>query len=252
MYDYSFHTKTQEPYAFLLERREWKAKRDHILTRDGHRCHRCGASEADGIALHVHHTRYIHGLDPWEYKDTELITLCESCHEYVHETEDVPEYRMGEGGILEKVLYTPCYRCHGVGYFREYRHIMGGVCFRCLGSRHEEFVQATLNYAKEHNIEISDLEAGFLPLSDEAKSRMMSAVLTMGNYNRVFVAITMKDGQMRRAYPDYSMEVECGDSLEIDSLMYKNKKRKDSDSTYVVLKGKVRKPEMPQVATAPF
>lgn len=241
MHDYSFQTKTQEPYALLLERREWKAKRDHILIRDGYRCQRCGATEEDGISLHVHHIHYIRGLDPWEYKDTELITLCESCHEHVHETEDVPEYHMREGGILERVLFTPCKRCHGVGYFREYRHIRGGVCFRCMGSRHEEFVQATLDYAKEHNIEVSDLAAGFLPLSEETKSKIMCAVLTKDKSNRDFIAITMTDGQMRRAYPDYSMEIRCGDSFEIDSLLYRTHKRKETGTTYVVLKGRVKK-----------
>lgn len=70
----SFFTKTQEPYAFLLERREWSAKRLKILTRDGHTCQVCGAYEGSDVRLQVHHKHYIYGLDPWDYKDSELVT----------------------------------------------------------------------------------------------------------------------------------------------------------------------------------
>lgn len=81
---YSFYTNTQEPYSFLLKRREWACKRAKILARDNYCCRSCGAREEDGAALQVHHLHYIIGLDPWEYKDSELVTLCEHCHQEVH------------------------------------------------------------------------------------------------------------------------------------------------------------------------
>lgn len=240
MCDCSFHTRTQEPYAFLLERREWKAKRDHILIRDDHRCQRCGATEGPGISMHVHHMHYIQGLDPWEYKDSELVTLCEDCHQYVHETEHVPEYRLRDG-LLEEVTLTPCRRCGGAGYFREYRHVQGGICFRCLGSRYEERVAMVQQYIIEHDIEISDLQAGFYPLPSETKEKIESAVISKSASEKLYITITMKDGKIRRAFPDYSMTVACGDALEIESLMWKNRKFKDSQDNYVVFKGKIKK-----------
>ena len=102
----SFFTKTQEPYSFLLERREWLAKRQIILARDNNCCQRCGAKADSNVHLHVHHKHYISGLDPWEYKDSELITLCDSCHNYVHSTTRVPVYRL-EGDKLVEVTLTP-------------------------------------------------------------------------------------------------------------------------------------------------
>lgn len=243
MYSFSFHTRTQEPYSLLLERREWKAKRDHILTRDGHRCQRCGVVEGPGVSLHVHHRHYIIGLDPWEYKDTELITLCEDCHQTVHKTEEVPELRL-ENGILKKVSLTPCYRCGGAGWFREYRHVQGGVCFRCLGGRYEEIVLATEDYAKEHNIDISDIQAGFRPMSDDDRSKIMTAVIATGTYDseRKYIALTMNDGKMFRAYPDFSMDCRPGDSLVVNTLLYKKRQYKNSENMYVVLKGTINRP----------
>lgn len=244
MYDFFFHTRTQEPYAFLLERREWKAKRDHILIRDGHCCQRCGAREEDGSLMQVHHKHYIYGLDPWEYKDSELVTLCEGCHQIVHETEKVPVYRLHEG-FLEEVTLTRCYRCSGAGYFREYKHVQGGICFRCRGDRYEEMITVTENYAKEHNIDISDIQAGFRPMSDATKSRIMAAVVTpsIKKPGCLYVALSLNDGEMIHAFPDFSMECKSGDSLVVDSLLYKRKQYKNSDKSYLVLKGTIKRPD---------
>ena len=52
-----------------------------ILDRDEFACQRCGSTDK---TLHVDHTCYQFGKNPWEYPDEHLVTLCVSCHETVH------------------------------------------------------------------------------------------------------------------------------------------------------------------------
>lgn len=55
----------------------WKAKRQIVLDRDGHRCRICG-----NRATQVHHTRYAKkiGSEPIEW----LIAICNRCHRKEH------------------------------------------------------------------------------------------------------------------------------------------------------------------------
>lgn len=76
-------------YKEKLEDARWKARRREILDRDRHRCMLCG--EKDEIllghhaVLNVHHLRYEKGKEPWEYPDSDLVTLCHKCHGTIHE-----------------------------------------------------------------------------------------------------------------------------------------------------------------------
>lgn len=56
----------------------WQKKRLEILQRDEWTCRKCFSKEK---TLHVHHSFYEPGSEPWEYEDASLITLCEQCHE---------------------------------------------------------------------------------------------------------------------------------------------------------------------------
>ncbi len=71
-------------YQEQLLTAEWQSRRLEILRRDNYTCQKCGAKAADE-SLHVHHKGYVSSLLPWEYPDDTLITLCESCHQKVHE-----------------------------------------------------------------------------------------------------------------------------------------------------------------------
>lgn len=71
-------------YQEQLLTNEWQSRRHEILRRDNYTCQECGAKAADEF-LHVHHKGYVSSLLPWEYPDDTLITLCESCHQKVHE-----------------------------------------------------------------------------------------------------------------------------------------------------------------------
>jgi hypothetical protein len=69
-------------YLDKLRDPRWQKKRLQILERDHFACQECGC---DSKTLHVHHTRYVKGRDPWDYLNGFLVTLCETCHEQLHE-----------------------------------------------------------------------------------------------------------------------------------------------------------------------
>lgn len=72
---------------------KWIAKRKRILQRDSNQCTICGKNEG---RLHVHHKQYhiikrLHKhIDPWDYHDNLLTTLCESCHSRGHYRYKIP------------------------------------------------------------------------------------------------------------------------------------------------------------------
>lgn len=90
------------------------------------------------ILLNVHHKNYILGRKAWEYKDSDLVILCNECHLSVHNAIGVKVYT-DENGFMKEVKLTPCFRCRGTGYFPEYKNVQNGICFRCKGSRFEEY-----------------------------------------------------------------------------------------------------------------
>ncbi len=69
-------------YLQLLKHPKWQKKRLTILKRDNFQCQLCKDKET---TLHIHHLKYIDENKPWEYKDKDLITLCEDCHKLVEE-----------------------------------------------------------------------------------------------------------------------------------------------------------------------
>lgn len=74
-------TKKLTPYQKKLLDPRWQKKRLETLQRDEWRCQSCGDKES---TLHVHHTAYFPGCDPWDYPDILLITLCSDCHSAEH------------------------------------------------------------------------------------------------------------------------------------------------------------------------
>lgn len=93
------------------------------------------------LGLHVHHKYYIEDYFAWEYPNDALITLCQSCHEKIHENQEIPVYNTE---FEFQGYYTYCKRCHGAGVFPEYSHVQNGVCFRCDGMRYEELIPSSL------------------------------------------------------------------------------------------------------------
>jgi hypothetical protein len=159
-------------YSQYLTTGEWLSKRNEIITRDNHLCTTCkkaatfwiknfgsplkyhlwNVSEIDNkiipltsnenselihadkaYHLEVHHTRYILNRLPWDYKSEDLITLCNHCHTEFHQNNKVPVYSEDELTMLD---YEICDRCNGSGYLPEFRHVQGGVCFKCKGEKY--------------------------------------------------------------------------------------------------------------------
>lgn len=75
---YFMKSTAKKNYAEKLKDPRWQKKRLEILNRDEFTCQLCLDSDS---SLHVHHCRYQWGKSPWEYPDSWLMTVCESCHE---------------------------------------------------------------------------------------------------------------------------------------------------------------------------
>ncbi|MDZ7892353.1 MAG: hypothetical protein U5L73_11425 [Rhodoferax sp.] len=69
-------------YKEQLLHPNWQRKRLEILQRDDFACKLCLDKES---TLHVHHKQYGKGRMAWEYPNDELVTLCEACHDTMHE-----------------------------------------------------------------------------------------------------------------------------------------------------------------------
>lgn len=80
-------------YAELLRLPQWKDKRRSILERDEYKCKYCGSKRL----LEVHYKYYLkypnHSMvEPWDYNDDALITLCDCCHKRVHQNKTIKVY----------------------------------------------------------------------------------------------------------------------------------------------------------------
>jgi len=74
-------TASTSLYQQLLNDPRWQKKRLEIFNRDNWRCVRCGNG---AVTLHVHHAYYKHGMNPWDYPEDSLSTLCANCHGAEH------------------------------------------------------------------------------------------------------------------------------------------------------------------------
>lgn len=92
--NYDRQSKRHFPkYKKYIASPQWKEKRYERLQYDGYRCRLCGATNY----LTVHHITYRHLGDE---KMRDLITLCQHCHERIHE-----ELKTGDGDTIRKALF---------------------------------------------------------------------------------------------------------------------------------------------------
>lgn len=68
-------------YSEKLQDPRWQKKRLEIMQYADFRCQLCGDSTQ---TLHVHHSRYEAGKDPWDYPSGSLVCSCEKCHSVLH------------------------------------------------------------------------------------------------------------------------------------------------------------------------
>lgn len=74
--------KPQSKYSEKLRDPRWQKKRLEVMNRDKFTCQIC---LDDKKTLNVHHLYYRRGCEPWDYDASELITLCQECHEFESE-----------------------------------------------------------------------------------------------------------------------------------------------------------------------
>lgn len=88
-------------YSEKLKNPFWQKKRLEILQRDEFKCISCGDNES---SLSVHHVIYEKNKEIWDYDNILLRTLCESCHNDIHnrlkEIDFVIRYHFGTSDKL--------------------------------------------------------------------------------------------------------------------------------------------------------
>jgi 5-methylcytosine-specific restriction endonuclease McrA len=67
-----------QSYSDKLQLPSWQKRRLEVMQRDSWSCRSCGETK---IQLQVHHVDYIPGIDPADYPDDMLVTLCQVCHD---------------------------------------------------------------------------------------------------------------------------------------------------------------------------
>lgn len=92
-------------YALKLKDPRWQKKRLEIMNRYNFKCSLCGEEDE---TLHIHHWKYIYGVDPWDYPDGLLSTLCDDCHKQEH------SHRKDAEEELLAVLRVGCASYYGV------------------------------------------------------------------------------------------------------------------------------------------
>lgn len=72
-------------YSEKLKDPRWQKMRLRVMEYAEFRCQICGDGKS---TLHVHHSYYTRGNDPWQYPMGSLICICEYHHSKIHEKEE--------------------------------------------------------------------------------------------------------------------------------------------------------------------
>src|SRR5690242_9951890 len=102
-------------YSEKLKDPRWQKKRLEILNRDTWKCRRCMTATK---TLHIHHIDYIKGMQPWEYDDKYLMTLCEDCHSEI--SEELPNLEKQIISELRLALKFPLFFQFAIQVLQEY------------------------------------------------------------------------------------------------------------------------------------
>src|SRR5438477_8428340 len=76
-----------------------QASFEKFLKADSHNYSSANAYLSEkSFVLHVHHKKYTVNKLPWQYNNDDLLTLCQWCHQKLHEYSTVPTYRVNGHG----------------------------------------------------------------------------------------------------------------------------------------------------------
>lgn len=91
-------------YLEYLESAEWKKKAKKRIEIDKGRCQMCGCRGTNFNKLHIHHLTYhnIFNEDPY----TDLVCLCDICHQAVHRMMNRINDESGRRGWKDSLSYA--------------------------------------------------------------------------------------------------------------------------------------------------
>lgn len=96
-------------YSEKLKDPRWQIKRLRIFERDNFACRVCYRKDME---LQVHHIDYFPGVDPWDYPNHMLTTLCKEHHEFELGREKVDKYLIttlkSNGFLVPDLLALSC------------------------------------------------------------------------------------------------------------------------------------------------
>lgn len=69
---------------FNYKSRKWKRKREAILSRDNYMCKECKKYGKVKEAVTVHHIKHVDEYPELAFKDSNLESLCQACHNKKH------------------------------------------------------------------------------------------------------------------------------------------------------------------------
>lgn len=70
--------------SFDYSARRWRHKRKEILRRDGYLCQHCKRYGKQVQAVTVHHIKHVDEYPELAYTDSNLVSLCSTCHQKAH------------------------------------------------------------------------------------------------------------------------------------------------------------------------
>ena len=83
-------------YKEDLKDPRWLELEKKIRKRDKDRCQACGRKKSKGMEMNVHHLHYYPNHKPWEYEESDLITLCRDCHIDAHDQINFDSLKIGD------------------------------------------------------------------------------------------------------------------------------------------------------------
>ncbi len=86
----------EEDYSYFYKTKEWERKREVILRRDNYQCKQCSRYGKVAGANTVHHIITLQVRPDLKLNNKNLVSLCESCHEKMHNKFNFELSKLGE------------------------------------------------------------------------------------------------------------------------------------------------------------
>ena len=184
-----------------------------------------------------------------EYKGIEIIEA-EACKDHIHMLLSIPPkfsvsqimgYLKGKSSLMIFEKYANLKYKYGNRHFwcRGYYVSTVGRNKRVI----EQYIRNQLqeDYAEEHNINISEINDGYIPLGPNIEGVGTICKAFVSNYsNRDWLSanLIMNDGRIITLYLDFSVKAEPGDILDVNTLRYRSGINRYGKE-YYVLKGRL-------------